>query len=147
MSCAPEARRSTSNPSVLLSPLTLPNSSFFTSLISNLRPQDGQWRKNVLNSDTTAQIRIESLKDMHSFRDSMEAFKSPSPRGSIVPRELKSKEEFAKLLVEAVEIRVVKRGDDAKVKLRTPDGLFTLKTSSDDVSSLTKGSKAPVVEL
>ena len=64
-----------------------------------------------------------------------------------MPRELKSKEEFTKLLVQATEIRVVKRGDDAKVKLRTPDGLFTFKTSSDDVSALTKGSKAPVIEL
>ena len=63
-----------------------------------------------------------------------------------MPRELKSKEEFDKLLVEATEVRVFRHGDEAKVKLRTKGALYTFKTTSDDADSLVKGVKVPVAE-
>jgi len=64
-----------------------------------------------------------------------------------LPREIKTKEEFEKLLEEAVEIRVKRDGEVAKVKLRTPSQLYTFKTSGDEADTLTKGAKAEVVEL
>ena len=64
-----------------------------------------------------------------------------------MPREIKSKEEFEKLLEEAVEIRVKREGEVSKVKLRTPSQLYTFKTSGDEADILTKGAKAEVVEL
>ena len=64
-----------------------------------------------------------------------------------MPRELKTKEEFQKLLESAVEVRVSRHGDDAKVKLRTPEVLYTFKTTSEEADSLVKGTKAPVVEF
>lgn len=64
-----------------------------------------------------------------------------------MPRELRTKEELQKLLDSAVEIRVSRHGDEAKVKLRTSDMLYTFKTTSDVADSLVKGAKAPVVEF
>ena len=64
-----------------------------------------------------------------------------------MPRQIMSKEEFDKLLPSATEIRVVKDGDKAKVKLRTKDQLYTYQTTSGDADSLTKGTKTPVVEF
>lgn len=63
-----------------------------------------------------------------------------------MPIELKSKEEFEKLLESATEIRIARHGDDAKVKLRTEDALYTYKTKSDDADALVKGTKIPIVE-
>jgi hypothetical protein len=63
-----------------------------------------------------------------------------------MPKELKSKEEFEKLREDATEIRVSRRGDSAKVKLRTRDSLYTFKTTSEEADDLVKGAKAPVVE-
>ena len=64
-----------------------------------------------------------------------------------MPRELKSKEEFEKLLDAATELRVVKAGDSAKVKLRTRDTLYTFKTTPEEADSLVKGAKVPVEEI
>ena len=64
-----------------------------------------------------------------------------------MPRELKTEEEFAKALDTASEVRIVKRGDSTKLKLRTPEGLFTFKTTEKDADSLIKGTKVPKVEL
>jgi len=63
-----------------------------------------------------------------------------------MPKELKSKDDFVKLLESATEIRVARRGDEAKVKLRTKDTLYTYKTSTADADALIKGTKTPVVE-
>ena len=63
-----------------------------------------------------------------------------------MPKELKSKDEFQKLLESATEIRVSRHGDDAKVKLRTKDALYTFKTSTTDADAMVKGTKTPVVE-
>jgi hypothetical protein len=64
-----------------------------------------------------------------------------------VPREIASKEDFTRLLAQATEIRIVRSGDNAKVKLRTRGTLYTFKTTSDDADSLTKGVKVPIQEL
>ncbi len=64
-----------------------------------------------------------------------------------MPREVKTKEEFKKLLEGAAEVRVVKVGDSAKVKVRREESLYTFKTSSDDADAILKGTKVPVVEV
>ncbi len=64
-----------------------------------------------------------------------------------MPREITSKEQFEGLLDQATEVRVVRSEDSAKVKLRTPRGLFTFKTTSSEADGLVKGLKIPVVEF
>lgn len=64
-----------------------------------------------------------------------------------MPKEIASKEDFTRLLALATEVRIVRAGDSAKVKLRTRDALYTFKTTSEDVDSLTKGTKVPVQEF
>ncbi|MDV3244464.1 MAG: hypothetical protein LYZ66_04725 [Nitrososphaerales archaeon] len=63
-----------------------------------------------------------------------------------MPLEIKSKEDFQKLAEKAIEVRVTRNGDSAKLKLRTPKVLYTFKTSGAEVEELTKGLKAEVVE-
>lgn len=63
-----------------------------------------------------------------------------------MPKEI-TKEEFEKLLPDATEIRVVRDGDSAKVKLRTTEALYTLKTTSEEADALIKGSKLPITEF
>ncbi len=64
-----------------------------------------------------------------------------------MPKEIKAKERFEKLLETATEVRVARHGDEAKLKLRTKDVLYTFKTSTEEADSLIKGIKTPVVEL
>ena len=64
-----------------------------------------------------------------------------------MPREITNKEDFTRLLAQATEVRIVRAGDSAKVKLRTRDVLYTFKTTSEDASTLTKGAKVPIQEL
>jgi len=64
-----------------------------------------------------------------------------------MPKELRSKSEFQKLLDSATEIRVARKGDDAKIKLRTKEALYTFKTTGAEADSLVKGLKTPVVEF
>lgn len=66
--------------------------------------------------------------------------------GLLVPYEIKTKEEFKKLLAAATELRVVTKDESSKIKLRTSKGLYTFKTKADDVETLTKGLKIPIVE-
>jgi hypothetical protein len=63
-----------------------------------------------------------------------------------MPAELKSKEDISKLFDDAIEIRVVRRGDAAKVKVRTKEALYTFKTTTDEADAMTKGLKAEVFE-
>lgn len=63
-----------------------------------------------------------------------------------LPTELKSKEEFQKLLASADEVRVVRSGDNAKLKLRAKGSLVTYKTTTEEADELTKGLKIDVVE-
>jgi hypothetical protein len=67
--------------------------------------------------------------------------------GSGVPKEIADKEDFTRLLPRAIEVRIVRAGDSAKVKLRTRDALYTFKTTSEEADSLTKGTKVPIQEL
>ena len=63
-----------------------------------------------------------------------------------MPKELKSKEEFEKLLKSATEVRVSRDGEEAKIKLRTREALYTFKTTGAEADSLVKGLKTPLVE-
>ena len=64
-----------------------------------------------------------------------------------MPHQLESKDQAKDLMKEALEIRVVRNGDSSKLKLRTKKGLFTLKTTEDEIESLTKGTKVSIVEF
>ncbi len=64
-----------------------------------------------------------------------------------MPREVKSRDEFEKLLERATEIRVLKSEGSAKVKLRTSESLYTFKTTPEEADELVKGTKLPVVEI
>jgi Ribosomal L38e protein family len=64
-----------------------------------------------------------------------------------MPKSIQSKEEFQNLLESATEVRVVKRGDGAKIKLRTKAALYTFKTTSEEADGLVKGTKVPVAEF
>ena len=85
-----------------------------------------------------------------------------------MPREIKSREEFDKLLPLATEIRVVRSGGkgskgkkadepqegdeevtgapQTKIKIRTGNQLYTFKTTDEEVDALVKGTKTKVVE-
>jgi hypothetical protein len=64
-----------------------------------------------------------------------------------MPREVKTKEEFQKLLPSATEVRVVRSDDSAKIKLRTEGWLYTFRTTGAEADALVKGLKIPVVEF
>jgi ribosomal L38e-like protein len=64
-----------------------------------------------------------------------------------MPREIATKEAFEKLMENATEVRVVKSGDSAKVKLRTKGVLYTFKTNAEDADSLAKSAKVPIQEF
>ena len=66
---------------------------------------------------------------------------------ALMPSELTSKDQFKELLKEAVEVRVVRRDESAKVKVRTKSGLHTFKTTRAEADTLVKGLKVPIVEL
>jgi len=63
-----------------------------------------------------------------------------------MPREIKEKDKFSTLLEKATLVRVVKMGDQAKVKARTKDLLYTFKTTSEEADALTKGLKVKIEE-
>lgn len=64
-----------------------------------------------------------------------------------MPSEITSKDNFQALLKDATELRVVRNGDSAKVKVRTAEALFTFKTTAAEADQLVKGAKVPVVEF
>jgi hypothetical protein len=74
-------------------------------------------------------------------------FISARPEGAPVPKEITGKDQFEKLLGDATEVRVSREGDQAKVKLRTRDTLYTFKTTSEEADALVKGIKKPVTEF
>jgi len=71
----------------------------------------------------------------------------PNPSPVQMPKEIKDKDQFEKLLEDATEVRVSRRGDEAKVKLRTKEALYTFRTTTEGADSMVKGTKAPVVEF
>ena len=64
-----------------------------------------------------------------------------------MPREIKNRDEFEKLIPTATEIRLVKDGENAKLKIRTPKQLYTFKTTEEEAEEMIKGTKTPVVEF
>ena len=64
-----------------------------------------------------------------------------------MPKEIKSKSEFGELVKAATEVRVLRSGESAKVKLRTKNALYTLKTTPAEADALVKGLKIPVEEV
>ena len=65
-----------------------------------------------------------------------------------MPRELHNLDQFQKLMLKAVELRVVRSGESVKLKLRTPDYLFTYRTNSDEAADILKSAKdLEVVEI
>jgi hypothetical protein len=58
-----------------------------------------------------------------------------------MPKELKSSEQFQKMLPRAVELRVVREKEYVKLKLRTPDFLYTFKTNEDEAEDIIKNAK------
>jgi hypothetical protein len=58
-----------------------------------------------------------------------------------MPRELKHSEQFQKLIPKAVELRVFRDEEFVKLKLRTPDYLYTYKTSEDEADDIIKSAK------
>lgn len=58
-----------------------------------------------------------------------------------MPKELKTAEQFEKILPNAVELRVVRERDFVKLKLRTSDFLYTFKTNEDDAEEYIKNAK------
>jgi hypothetical protein len=63
-----------------------------------------------------------------------------------MPREITTKEELQKLIPSASEVRLVKRGDSAKIKLRTEGVLYTFKTTAAEADALAKANKLQAVE-
>ena len=66
-----------------------------------------------------------------------------------MPRELKSQEQFEQVLPKAVELRIVRGAEDSvKVKVRTPEYLYTYKTTEDEAQDIIKNAKElEVVEI
>jgi len=65
-----------------------------------------------------------------------------------MPKEIKSKEEFLKLLPLAIECRVKQNKDHVKIKLRTKRILYTYKTTNqDEVKEILDQVKCPIVNI
>jgi hypothetical protein len=58
-----------------------------------------------------------------------------------LPKELKSSEQFQKILPQAVELRVVRKKEFVKLKLRTPEFLYTFKTNEEEADDIIKNAK------
>lgn len=64
-----------------------------------------------------------------------------------MPAEIKSREEFMKLLPLAKECRVVRRKNYVKLKLRLSRRLYTYKTNKEEADELLKSVKCRIVEF
>ena len=58
-----------------------------------------------------------------------------------MPKELRNVEQFQKLMPRAVELRVMRGKESVKLKLRTPDVLYTFKTNEEEAEDLIKSAK------
>jgi len=58
-----------------------------------------------------------------------------------MPKQIQSAEQFEKLLPRAQQLRVVRLDDSVKIKLRTPDYLYTYKTNPDEADDIIKSAK------
>jgi len=64
-----------------------------------------------------------------------------------MPSEVADKELFLKLAEKADICRVMRLGDEVKLKLRTPSVLYTLKLDVESADSIIRGLKCKIVEL
>ena len=64
-----------------------------------------------------------------------------------MPKEIKDKAQFEKLLESAEELRVSRDGDDAKLKIKTREALYTFKTTGAEADAIIKATKATVTEF
>jgi hypothetical protein len=66
-----------------------------------------------------------------------------------MPKEIRNSAQFQGLMSKAIELRVVRLDDEVvKLKLRTPDYLYTFKTTEEEADGLIKNAKElEVVEL
>lgn len=58
-----------------------------------------------------------------------------------MPKELRSVEQLEKLMPRGLELRVVRSKENVKLKLRTPEYLYTFKTDHDQAESILKNAK------
>jgi len=58
-----------------------------------------------------------------------------------MPKQILNAEQFEKLLPKAQQLRIVRKSDSVKIKLRTGDYLYTYKTNSDEAADLLKSAK------
>ena len=65
-----------------------------------------------------------------------------------MPRQIRNAEQFQKLVTKAHECRVVRSSAGVKLKLRTPERLYTYSTNEDEAEDLLKSLKdVEVIEL
>jgi len=64
-----------------------------------------------------------------------------------MPHEIRSEEEFTALIPRAVEVRVKRLREMVKLKLRTPQRLYTFKCDPATADRLLSGLKVPIVDL
>lgn len=71
-----------------------------------------------------------------------------APRVIFMPKELRTAEQFEKLMPKGLELRVVRSKQNVKLKLRTPEYLYTFKTNSGEAENIIKNAKdIEVIEL
>ena len=58
-----------------------------------------------------------------------------------MPKQIQNAEQFEKLLPKAQQLRIVRMNDFVKIKLRTPDYLYTYKTNPDEAAEMVKSAK------
>jgi hypothetical protein len=64
-----------------------------------------------------------------------------------MPKQIVNVEDFKKLLEKAVECRVLRMGDKAKLKLRTKKMLYVFITSKEEADKILKDIKIEVKEI
>jgi hypothetical protein len=64
-----------------------------------------------------------------------------------MPSEVTDRELFLKLAEKAAHCRVVRQGDEVKLKLRTPRRLYTIKLNASEAEAVLKVLKCRVFEL
>lgn len=65
-----------------------------------------------------------------------------------MPRELRNIEQFQKIIPRAVELRVFRGKDWVKLKLRTPEYIYTFRTSEEEADEVVESAKdLEVVEI
>lgn len=65
-----------------------------------------------------------------------------------MPKEIRDVEQFERLMSGGLELRVVRSKENVKLKLRTPEYLYTLKTNADQAANMIKSAKdIEVIEI